>query len=100
MERKDRKDRKDRGRAGADGDADSKEKGGARGRLRRRPKGCRFCLERAGTVDYKAVGVLRRLTTIQGKLHARRRSGLCRAHQAQVKRAVKHARYLALLPTC
>jgi small subunit ribosomal protein S18 len=49
-------------------------------------------------VDYKDVRTLHKLNTPQGKLYSRKRSGTCAAHQRQVKRAVKRARFLALLP--
>jgi small subunit ribosomal protein S18 len=49
-------------------------------------------------VDYKDVRTLQRLSTPQGKLFSRKRSGTCATHQRQVKRAIKRARFLALLP--
>ncbi len=48
--------------------------------------------------DFKDVRTLQRLTTPQGKLFSRKRSGTCATHQRQVKRAVKRARFMALLP--
>ncbi|MHC4501756.1 MAG: 30S ribosomal protein S18 [Planctomycetota bacterium] len=59
---------------------------------------CRFCKDRVKRVDYKDVRTLHKLNTPQGKLYSRKRSGTCAAHQRQVKRAVKRARFLALLP--
>lgn len=61
---------------------------------------CRFCRgELLGTgVDYKDVRTLMKLTTAQGKLFGRKRSGNCAKHQRKVKLAVKRARFLALLP--
>ena len=49
-------------------------------------------------VDYKEVRTLQRLSTPQGKLFSRKRSGTCATHQRQVKRAIKRARFMALLP--
>jgi small subunit ribosomal protein S18 len=49
-------------------------------------------------VDYKDVATLKRLTTSQGKMMARKRSGNCAAFQRAVKDAIKRARFLALLP--
>ena len=58
---------------------------------------CRFCKDKVEQVDYKDVRTLHRLSTPQGKLFSRKRSGTCAAHQRQAKRAVKRARFMALL---
>lgn len=49
-------------------------------------------------VDYKDVQSLQKLTTARGKLLSRKRSGNCAKHQRSAKKAVKRARFLALLP--
>jgi len=59
---------------------------------------CRFCREKIREVDYKDVAGLNKLTTHQGKMLSRKRSGNCARHQRSTKRAVKRARFLALLP--
>ena len=59
---------------------------------------CRFCRDGVDEVDYKDVDTLKRLCTAQGKLFSRKRSGNCAKHQRSVKRAVKRARIMALLP--
>lgn len=59
---------------------------------------CRFCRESVKEVDYKNVAVLLKLITGQGKLYSRKRSGNCAFHQRSTTRAVKRARFLALLP--
>jgi len=59
---------------------------------------CRFCREKIAEVDYKEVAVLIKLTTQQGKILSRKRSGNCAAHQRSCKRAIKRARYLGLIP--
>jgi small subunit ribosomal protein S18 len=63
---------------------------------------CRFCTKegcpRPAFVDYKDVATLKKLTSSQGKLFSRKRSGNCAAFQRAVKDAVKRARFLALLP--
>ena len=53
---------------------------------------------KAPVMDYKDVRTLQRLTTPQGKLFSRKRSGTCATHQRQAKRAIKRARFMALLP--
>ena len=58
---------------------------------------CRFCRANRRKIDYKDVGDLEKLSTSQGKLFSRKRSGNCAKHQRQAKRAVKRARYMALL---
>ncbi|MFP3937567.1 MAG: 30S ribosomal protein S18 [Phycisphaerae bacterium] len=59
---------------------------------------CRFCREKVSEIDYKDIATLSKLTTQQGKMFSRKRSGNCARHQRSVKRAVKRARYMALLP--
>jgi len=59
---------------------------------------CRFCREKINEVDYKAISALGKLTTQQGKMFSRKRSGNCARHQRSCKRAIKRARFLALLP--
>jgi len=59
---------------------------------------CRFCREKLKEVDYKDIAVLSKLTTQQGKLFSRKRSGNCARHQQSCKRAIKRARFLALMP--
>jgi small subunit ribosomal protein S18 len=49
-------------------------------------------------IDYKDVATLQRLTSAQGKLFSRKRSGLNAPAQRMVALAVKRARFMALLP--
>lgn len=70
-------------------------KGESRG-LRR--KVCKLCVDRVAFVDYKDEKRLQRAITDRGKIVPRRVSGNCNRHQAQITRAVKRARVLALLP--
>lgn len=49
-------------------------------------------------IDYKNLSMLGRLLSSQGKLFSRKRSGLPAVAQRKVAEAVKHARFLALLP--
>lgn len=50
------------------------------------------------TIDYKDVDSLRRYITERGKLLPNRITGISRNFQKEVKKAVKRARYMALLP--
>lgn len=61
-------------------------------------KRCRYCRSKLDYVDYKDIDDLSKLCTAQGKLFSRKRSGNCAKHQKCVKKAVKYARFLALLP--
>jgi len=59
---------------------------------------CRFCRDKVKVVDYKDMGSLQKLTTAQGKVFSRKRSGNCAKHQRQAQLAIKRARMIALLP--
>ncbi|HDZ69155.1 MAG TPA: 30S ribosomal protein S18 [Phycisphaerales bacterium] len=59
---------------------------------------CRFCRRGEKYVDYKDIDTLARLLTNRGKIYSRKRSGNCAGCQRKVKRAIKRARYMALLP--
>ncbi len=49
-------------------------------------------------VDYKKVDELRRLMTPNGKVYSRKRTGVSSKEQRMAARAIKRARYMALLP--
>ena len=85
--------RKGRGRSGGA----TKRRKRKRSRFREQAK-CRFCRDKVDEVDYKDIPVLTKLTTQQGKLFSRKRSGNCAKHQRSVMRAVKRARFMALMP--
>jgi small subunit ribosomal protein S18 len=59
---------------------------------------CRFCRRGDKYVDYKDVETLSKLLTHRGKIYSRKRSGNCAGCQRKVKKAIKRARYMALLP--
>jgi small subunit ribosomal protein S18 len=61
---------------------------------------CRFCRRGEKYVDYKDIETLQKLLTHRGKIYSRKRSGNCAGCQRKVKRAIKRARYMALLPFC
>ncbi len=50
------------------------------------------------SVDYKDVDMLRKFINERGKIVSRRVTGLSAKQQRMVKRAVKRARNMALLP--
>ena len=59
---------------------------------------CRFCREGVTRIDYKDIHLLQKLTTSQGKLFSRKRSGNCSKCQRMARTAIKRARFIALLP--
>jgi small subunit ribosomal protein S18 len=59
---------------------------------------CRFCRNTRDYIDYKDIDTLQRLLTNRGKIYSRKRSGNCAGCQRKVKKAIKRARYMALLP--
>ena len=59
---------------------------------------CRFCRRSIKYVDYKDIETLGKLLTNRGKIYSRKRSGNCASCQRKVKKAIKRARYMALLP--
>lgn len=67
---------------------------------KRQPKRkvCVFCAENVEEIDYKDVARLRKFMTEKGKIIPARQSNLCAKHQREVARAIKRARYMALLP--
>ena len=49
-------------------------------------------------VDYKEVDLLRKFLTNSSKTMSRKRAGTSAAEQRSIKKAIKRARYMALLP--
>jgi small subunit ribosomal protein S18 len=59
---------------------------------------CRFCREGVKNIDYKDIERLGKLVTSQGRMFSRKRSGNCAHHQRLFKKALKRARFMAMLP--
>lgn len=57
-----------------------------------------FCAERIEKIDYKDLAKLRKCMTERAKILPRRVTGTCAYHQRELTKAVKRARFLALLP--
>ena len=66
--------------------------------LTREQTQCRFCRRGNKYVDYKDIDTLQKLLTNRGKIYSRKRSGNCASCQRKAKKAIKRARYMALLP--
>jgi small subunit ribosomal protein S18 len=67
-------------------------------RFFRRRKYCRFTAEGVKEIDYKDLATLKNYVTESGKIVPSRITGTRSKYQRQLARAVKRARYLALLP--
>ncbi|MBX5448846.1 MAG: 30S ribosomal protein S18 [Thermogemmatispora sp.] len=64
-----------------------------------RRKVCQFCHDRVREIDYKdAARFLKRYISDRGKIEPRRKTGTCAKHQRALSRALKQARFMALLP--
>ena len=61
-------------------------------------RACRFCSEKVDQVDYKDLDRIGRYVTERGKIIPSRLTGTCAKHQRVLTRAIKRARFMALLP--
>ncbi len=64
----------------------------------RRRKSCPFSGPNAPKIDYKDVRLLSRFVSERGKIVPSRITAVSTKKQRQLARAIKRARYLALLP--
>lgn len=67
-------------------------------RFFRRKKYCRFTAEGIKEIDYKDIQILKGYITETGKIVPSRITGTKSKYQRQLAKAIKQARYLALLP--
>jgi small subunit ribosomal protein S18 len=77
--------------------------GGSRGQPARRPffrrrKTCPFSGANAPKIDYKDVKLMVRFTSERGKIVPSRITAVSAKKQRELARAIKRARYMALLP--
>ena len=63
-----------------------------------RRRTCLFCDEPDIVIDYKNVDILKKYMSERGKIVARRVNGNCSKHQRQIARAIRRARFIALVP--
>ena len=61
-------------------------------------KQCFFTQNNIKHVDYKDVDILKKFLKPHGRMIARKRTGVGSGHQRQLALAVKHARFMGLLP--
>jgi len=93
----DRGGRDDRGGGRDRGDRDGGS-GGARRPFFRRRKTCPFSGDNAPKIDYKDVKLLQRYISERGKIVPSRITAVCALKQRELAKAIKRARYMALLP--
>jgi len=67
-------------------------------RFFRRRRYCRFTVDGVEEIDYKDLNTLKAYITETGKIVPSRITGTSARYQRQLARAVKRARFLALLP--
>ena len=72
--------------------------GGARRPFFRRRKVCPFSGANAPKIDYKDVKLLQRYVSERGKIVPSRITAVSQKKQRELAKAIKRARYLALLP--
>lgn len=63
-----------------------------------RRKVCRFCSDKVRVIDYKDMRTMESFVKERGKIVSARSSGNCARHQRQLTRALKQARFIALIP--
>lgn len=66
----------------------------------RRKKLCYFTANKIAEIDYKDVGLLKKFIMENGKIVPSRITGTKAPYQRQLSKAIKLARFLALLPYC
>lgn len=69
-------------------------------RFFRRKKFCRFTAESVEEIDYKDINTLKAYISETGRIIPSRNTGTKARYQRQLSRAIKYARYLALIPYC
>jgi len=67
-------------------------------RFYRRRKYCRFTAEGVKEIDYKDLETLKAFVSETGKIVPSRITGTKAKYQRQLAKAIKRARYLALIP--
>ena len=72
--------------------------GGGRSTFNRRRKSCPFSGSNSSSIDYKDVKLLSRFISERGKIVPSRITAVSAKKQRELARAIKRARFLALLP--
>ena len=64
----------------------------------RRPKGCPFTGDKAPDIDWKDVRTLGRYVSERGKMTPSRITAVSQKKERELAKAIKRARFMALLP--
>ena len=64
----------------------------------KKKKNCPFAAQKIETIDYKDLELLKQFITERGKIMPRRITGVSLYYQNQLKKAIKRARHMALIP--
>lgn len=91
----------DNSKSSKDSDNDNQDRERVRRpRRRKTPQNLKCPLCEAGVKDvtYKDIYQLKKFTSVKGKIISTEKSGVCNRHQRKLKRAIKRARYMSLLP--
>lgn len=64
----------------------------------RKKKACPFVTAKMEKIDYKDIDTLQQFITERGKILPRRITGVSQYYQKLLKKAIKKARHMALLP--
>ena len=91
-------EKKPESRGPRDRDSRDRRGGGGGRRFFRRKKVDYFSVNKIDDINYKDVDTLRQFLGDGGKSLPRRHTGLSAHHQRMLKRAVKRARNIAMLP--
>jgi small subunit ribosomal protein S18 len=94
-------DRSDRGERGGRDGGERGGRGGGDGARRpffRRKKTCPFSGANAPRIDYKDVKLLQRFISERGKIVPSRITAVSTKKQRELAKAIKRARFMALLP--
>ncbi|MBC7074186.1 30S ribosomal protein S18 [Candidatus Parcubacteria bacterium] len=59
---------------------------------------CYFCQRNIQEIDFKNTPLLERFLSLSAKIKKKKKTGVCAKHQRKLKKAIKRARYLGLLP--
>ena len=67
-------------------------------KMRPHKKVCYFTKNKVKYIDYKDVELLKKYITPNVKIAPRRLTGTCAKYQRELAKAIKNARFMALLP--
>ena len=67
-------------------------------KVKTKRKVCYFTKNNVKYIDYKDVELLKKFIAPNGRIPARRVTGTCAKYQRELAKAIKRARFMALLP--